>query len=737
MVAAALLARPPHLAAQAPAAESAVEAAQKDLQEQEKFLVAPAGDKSVTIQQREQAAKRLVSRVSPRADEILLRTLNNLANAPGQLAVARALGSDLTPDGRFIDPLGNLLGVGSNSDLTEAAAQALAVFKTDDRARDKLWRFVTDLTRDPGMRAAGIRAMGRLVDKKVAGNLMQLLGNRNDNPQIHGAVTDALGEMTGLRYGNDVQLWELWWQANRGIDELEWSTELLRKNAALAGDLDKRLRRLREETMRLIREDYRKSADPGKTLAAHLKSESEDVRWAAVRIIYDEAIQSGATRVAPEALAALRTMIGDSSIDVREQVARALAAANDPGAVEALLAQLSQERDSSVQAAILGALGPLHDLRSIEPLLGRLGDERVVVAKAAADALRDLAVDLRKDGTGLADRVAARLRERFGAIPANISTAPLRGSLVEAMARLGRKNTQDVFYAILDSGQEPVKIRRDALRGLGLIGDANAADHVVKRLEDPDRTVRYEAAAAMETTATKFTQVYALANRLLENIEPEADVRKKSWEVMVTLLDKLSEQDLGLLDQRFRVNDGSPERRRLNQERRLAILSVLEKKMAGSGRSGDALAAVRQDLGDMLLSVDRAEEAVVKFQQALDFWTSQNKDEAVVRIPRQRLMTALLQAGKFGEFVDFGTALIEKDRSRTTETWQLVQGEVKRLEDRRDFAAASAMIEQVKKLPWGEIYSRQVQLLEERLAKQRTTSGSLWVRQPRRFEQAI
>lgn len=737
LAAATLTACPPCLVAQNPPAEAAADAALKDLQDQETILAAPASDRAITAQLREQAAKRLVSRASPQADDILLRTLNNLANLPAQVAVAKALGSDLTPDPRFIDPLANLLGIGPTSDLTEAVAQALAVFKTDDRARDKLWRFVTDLTRDPGMRAAAIRAMGRLVDKRAAGNLMQLLGNRTDNPQIHGAVTDALSEMTGLRYGNDIQLWEQWWQANRNIEELEWSTELLRKNASLAGDLDKRLKRLRDEAMRLIREDYRVAPDPGKLLITQMKSESEDLRWAAVRIIYDDAIQSGATRVAPEALAVLRTMIGDSSIDVREQVARTLAAANDPGAVDALLAQLLQEKDSNVQAAILAALGPLHDLRSVDPLLARLGDDRIVVAKAAADALRDLAPDLRNDQPALADKVARQLRDRFRAAPLNISTAKLRESLVEAMARLGNKTTQDVFYAVLNSGQETPRMRRDALRGLGLIADPDAADHIVKRLnEDSDRTVRDAAAAALATTASKFTHVWALANRLSENVETDPEVRKKAWEVMTGLLDKLSDKDLGLLDQRFRVNDGPPERRRLNQERRLVILTVLEQKMAEPGKNDDALAAVRQDLGEMLLSLDRASDAVVKFQQALNHWTSQNKDEAIIRIPRQNLMIAQLRARRFSEFSEFATALINKDRAHTTDIWRIVQGEAARLESARDFATASAMMDQVKKLPWGDIYSRQVQLLEERIAKQSTTTGSLWVRQTKRFQHA-
>src|SRR5438552_19208114 len=95
--------------------ETREEVARKDVQQQEAILT----DAGATPAQRDDAARRLVSRSSKEADDVLLKILKDGAR-DGQLAVARALASDPTPEPDFIEPLSWLLGSGLG--LTGAAA---------------------------------------------------------------------------------------------------------------------------------------------------------------------------------------------------------------------------------------------------------------------------------------------------------------------------------------------------------------------------------------------------------------------------------------------------------------------------------------------------------------------------------------------------------------------------------------------------------------------------------------
>ena len=116
-------------------------------------------------------------------------------------AIAKALAAD-----------GWVVAVNYRSD--EAGAQALAAFKASDRARERLTQFAFNLSMQLPPRVAVIRAMGRLVDKRAAASLIDLLNN-DDNATVRDAAADALAEMTGYsRFGHDVQRWNQWWNQN-------------------------------------------------------------------------------------------------------------------------------------------------------------------------------------------------------------------------------------------------------------------------------------------------------------------------------------------------------------------------------------------------------------------------------------------------------------------------------------------------------------------------------------------
>lgn len=713
----------------APARGADVEAARRDLVQQELILL----DRAATAAQREEAARRLVSRASREANAILLRIVSDFGNTPAQMAVAKALSSSTSPDPAFISPLGNLLG--NEREVTAAAAAALAVYKMDDRARDKLTVFVNNLSQQVTSRVAAIRAMGKLVDKRAAGSLIDLMNRENENSLARDAAADALIEMTGLsRYGRDVQQWNQWWQVSQGKSELEWSTDLLIKNAVRANELYNQLQKDGKFIARVIREEYQNKetpeADREKKLIGYLRAEAEGARLAAVDLIYDEATQFGGGRISGAILEALRGMVGDSSTEVRVRVARTLTTANDPGAVEALLTQLTQEKDADVKAAILEALGPSRDLRAVEPLLKGLSDPTFSVARAAADGLRDLAGVLREaKNAALAGEVARRLRERLPGTE-NVSAAKLRESIVEAMAKLGERSLRPVFIELLNPGRESARIRIAALRGLGLIGDRDTANMIVSTLNDSQAGVRLAAAEALLATAS-YENARGIAPRLSENVERDPDVRAAVWKVMLSLLEKATANEVLVWAEQFKQEGDNDQA----LGRRAMALAIAEKKLA-AGSEDMKLAVVRQNLGETLLKLGKADEAATNLRAALDYWTTHNASEAVTNLPKQQLMEALLRGRKYADAAEFATKLIGDNKAATPDMWGKVNREVKRLRDSRDAEGATALIEAAKAIPWGD-YAAQLKRLEEQVKKDRNTGGRVWVRQSRSYGHAV
>ncbi|MGE5611369.1 MAG: HEAT repeat domain-containing protein, partial [Bacillota bacterium] len=717
---------------------TASDAVQKDLQQQQQILTDRNAPDTLAQQQlREEAARRLVSRASREADEILLRVLGDFGNRPGQLAVAKALSGisrafsgDQTLEDSYVKALANLLG--DDREMTEKAATALATFKNSEQARAKLTGFVDNLIRNWNTRAAVIRAMGRLIDKRTAGFLVTILTRENENPLVRDAAARALEEMTGLRFGNDAQLWSQWWETSKKSTDLEWATDLLYKYSVRAGEGWRRLDETREFATRLMRDEYqdRKTAEAErvKRLIGYLRSNVEDVRLAAVQIIYDDALSYGGTRIASEVLETLRKMVGDSSTDVRMRVARTLTTANDPGAVDALLAQLSQEKDLGVQAAILAALGPSQDLRSVPELLSRLSDPNTPysVASASAQALRDLAPTLRdEENADLALKVAQQLRARLGSTTGVVSAAKLRENLVVAMSKLGHRSSMPVFYELLNP-RESIGVRIAAINGLGLIGDPGAANMIVNMLNDDQQGVRLAAAEALQRTAS-FANAEAIARHLSQTVERDPTVRETIWKVLSKLFQEASVSELFLWSERFKGDNEA------DLTRRIRLLTVLEEKLASS-RDDRNLAMVRQTHGEVLLKLSRikseptiATEAAGQLREALDYWMSHNATEAEINMPRQQYMQALLQAGKDSEAATFAATLITaNNKSALGDIWRNVNEEVTRRRRGRNLDGALALIEVVKKLPWGAIYEPQLKSLEDGIRKERGAGGQIW-----------
>jgi HEAT repeat protein len=173
-----------------------------------KGLARRLSDDRLAQSDRDEAALRLVRRNSPEARLELRRVLTSIGDRGGQLAVAKALATDVAPDPSFIDPLFALIG--TDRALTDAAAQALGAYKNDAGVLDRLLRLATDRAQADA-RPAAMRALGCMVEKRAAAMLVQILGDEREPDAVRNAAADSLVAMTGLSANRrDPLLWQRW-----------------------------------------------------------------------------------------------------------------------------------------------------------------------------------------------------------------------------------------------------------------------------------------------------------------------------------------------------------------------------------------------------------------------------------------------------------------------------------------------------------------------------------------------
>ena len=699
-------------------------AVQRDLEVQERILRT-----SPDQLQREEAARKLVSRD---AEQALMRLLIDGGSRDVQLAVARALSLDATPNPEFIPHLSRLLG--QDRDLTDAAAQALATFKNNPAALNPLVRYVRNLDNGSNRRSVA-RAMGKLVDKEAALALISVLSD--DNQLVREAAADGLEQMTGELFGTDPQRWEQWWRRVAPWQPAEWAQSIAQVKSAQFGNRDARLQALRDSVYKHVRQAM--DANRANSAADMLKlmsDPSEDMRWVAVQIVYDEA---GLKATPPEIAEQLRKMVGDSSPLVRERVALTLGAINDPAALDALLTQAAQERDPDVLAAIVSALGPAAqlrgDLRAVQPLLlTSLVHESYAVSRAAAESFKQLAGLLRDPkNEQAASTIAIELQNRLIATDGNVAALKLRESLVEALAELAHPSSRNVFQRLL-TNQSPF-IRIWALRGLQNVAGADAAQSFVDVLNnDLDRGVRLQAAQNLLTSA-RYANIHAIYPRLGERVEPDQTVRKTVWDVMTKLFEQATPKDLEYWAQELKK--GPPE---LSIPRRLTVLTILERKLAEAGGDEERLAVHRQNLGEVMLLAGKPEEASMKFLQALQYWKARNAPEFAQQPIAVQTMTALLQAKKDAEAVAFATAAVTQNPAWEGGIWTQVKNEVERRQKNKDIAGALALVKDARKVPWPDLRYPQLEAMEQELQRLLNEGGggstSRIVHEPKIYEHA-
>lgn len=699
---------PPCLPAQttapAPAPAPAPSTAPASVADPATVLNAP----TATQAERDEAARRLVLRSTPEAQTALLSALQGAGNRSAQLAAARAVTLDPTPDPAYVIPLFALLS--AQSPLPETAIGALAAYQ-DAPDLDVKPRLI-ELAVDPQhqqretTRLAAIRAVGTMTDKRAARVLVNLVAGDAETKAVRDAAALALANMTATAANQrDPAQWQQWWTERQNLDEPGFERELLIARSAQLTRLQHQLGRVVNEGQMLLIEAYQSAPEARKEamLLRYLRAGEPETRAVGAQLVELDFKQP---RAIPQSVRdQLRVMVGDSSSKVRVQVAKDLFLLNDEQAFDALLQQLSREPDPEVRSALAQAMVPMRDVRVAPVFLNLLADPSLAVAEVAATGLGDpdLSDLIRKDPQ-LASRTAVDLQKALDA-RTGPGTVALRAAIVDAMGALQNPNLRGTYTRVLRPN-EAVAVRCAALRALGELGKPNGqtwpADLIDDSLSDSEEAVRLEAVRALKTTADfgHADALYDLVKR--QSSETSERVRAEAWGVLQGLFadEKASNEQLNRWADRFRDEP----------LRRIAVLQVLVKRLANQP---DALAAVQQNLGEALMKLSndaaaagdyelartRAEEADAQFDPALKYYRSKNptdQDMTTSALVAQRI-DALLAAKKFDDAVSFAAGSISISPSNQESMGPRLRNSVDRL-SKSNPDEARRLIEAINKM---------------------------------------
>lgn len=620
---------------------------------------------------RDDAARQLVARRDAASREVLLKALEDASDRVAQLAAARAVATGADPNPAYLVPLHLLMG--SERTLTEAASQALASYRDNPESLRLLINFASARQQRETDRLLAVRALGSTNYKAAAEFLVSLLLRDDDTARVRNAAADALIEMTGhFELGHDPQLWQDWWGSNANKTDVQWREELQAYQASryaqtrlqydqLAGELRSILTRVYDNTP---------AAQQPALMLSYLRSTSPEIRSIGATIVHNEAM--AARPISQEARDQLRSLIGDSSRDVRMAVASALRATNDPAALDALLGQLDKETDPAVKAALAAPIASIGDLSAVPALRKLLADRSVGIATAGASALKELGPMLQKD-PALAHAVALDLKNALGRAQAGPGAQGLREAIAESLIPLRDPEMLQTFYELLRE-RSSTRIRWAALRGLGELQDPKAADTIARYLEDRESGVRLEAVRSLEKTSA-IEHADELYRRMNPVDERDASVRDEAWRVVQTTFAKLPAEQMPEWVKRFSADPS----------RKAAFLKAMTAR-EDVRNSPARLASAEQDLGNVLMELNQPSDAIVEFRAALDYYASQPSQQVVIERLAESYLQALLKAREYSTAARFAGSILAEKASYQQTVGVLFRNEAKQLLDQQRYA---------------------------------------------------
>ncbi len=682
-----------------------------------KNLASLLNDPSSDTKSRDEAAKRLVSRRTLDSQKILLDVLVNAGNSKGQLSVARALAGGGVTDPVFVDPLFALFG--SDKSLSEAAADALAEYKTSGTVLNRLIELAQN-TRDTreAARAAAVRAIGAYADKRAATVLIELLQSRTEPASIRNAAGDALSDLTGLtENGRASSLWVRWWETQSAKSDAAFRDDLLMQRSAQVDRFRNRENQVASELESLIKEQYQAAPDTGKDglLLKWLRSVEPHVRLVAAGLVVDD-FNSNRPFGAP-VKEQLRTMVADNSPEVRLQVARTVRQINDTLAFDALLLQLNQEPVAGNRAALALALSQSRDLRAVPELVKLLNDsEPLIVAEAGASALANLGPMLIEKDPAIAKDIAARLRTVFRTRTEIPGAERLREVVVEALVPLRDPEMLTTYTRLLNL-KESDRVRRASLRGIAELHEQTAVDVVVDWLKrEPDPAVKREAIVTIGVLGS--TDLFQTLYEYMLPATPGTDaaVNEQAWQVFQSLLPQASTEQINRWPSRFQTDP----------DKRVIVLKALADKLLKDKNLAE-LAKTRQSIGESLMATTPPQptEAAANFKLSLEYFQQTNAPQMVIETNIRYLLSAQLASKQYGEAAQFASSLIKDNQGNQQTVGPMLREEADRLKNSNDFQNALKLITETKQMaPELEGRYKNMMLEIEKEVQQRLTNAN-------------
>ncbi|NBB94371.1 MAG: hypothetical protein GVY16_01340 [Planctomycetes bacterium] len=549
-------------------------------------------------QTREEAARLLLSEPYPQATQALLDVLTDASLPAAQIAVANAVADAGNAPTSFVAPLLDML-TGETATLRAAAARALVTYQNHG-VTDRLIRIARDRNRPTDVRLAVIESLRRIIAKPSIRALIDLLGEAS--PEIRAAAAESLARLTNIRsYGEDRDLWEVWWARNRDTTRAEWLAELAESLSRAQMALESENRQLRERLVGVMTDLYNlspKTRRPAMLLDMYA-SPVGDIRLLAGRLA-DKMIATSEP-INPEIRQRIRSTLDDSDPRVRELAAILEASLPDETTPQLLMTRLDEEESPLVRAGILRALGQLRTTQAIPAILRKLSSRDEAEASAAAEALARIASEQPLNGE-LQAAVAKALTTRYDVDGAG---EKLREALLRAMGAVADSSTARVLIAATTDPAGTVRLA--AVTGLARLEAPEAVEAVTARVTDSDRGVRQAALAALAALGGQEALPVLLA-RTDASVEADATVRKQAWEEVLKLAADADADILADMLETLADRDDGGEQRIVLLQMRVDALRRAESA---------ALPAALMRLAEALGEADRAGEAV---KHATEAW---------------------------------------------------------------------------------------------------------------------
>ncbi len=612
-----------------------------------------------TTTNRDEAARRLVSRHTSDADAILTQVLASPGNAldPAKLSMARALADAPDPEPRFEEPMASLMG---NRTVAEGAAAALGRFAATGnlQAQQRLLAVAQDSALPPAIRDSAIRALGNVVNQTVANTLVGLL---NDPRSVGLAANDALVQMTGRAdLNHNDQGWRQWSAQHQGLNDIAWREQVLQSRsahqesqlrsatgteAALKAILDKLYadaqQRKDEVAVKSLILQYLNSSDPA------LRANGID--------LVSNAFLGGQTYPTIEAHAKIKELVGDSDPTVRQRAAETLAKLNIEGALPVLITQAAQEPDPAVEQVLVASIGQLRDKRAVGFLEQKLNSPAIALAVASktADALDLIAAD----DAQLRSQVAGQLwnAAQHAANSNRPDGVQLQAIYVQAMGPLSESKYANDYLRLL-SGQSPDDLKVAAFHALGELHDSNWAYQMAQKLQTENSAqVRIAAIEGLGEIGNFETTAQPIYEESTDN-ELDKRVRAKAWDVFQrSLRTAQSQQALKTWIDKLQ-----------NQpDRQVIVLEAMINKLQQDAQTAppterkdllDNVASYQQTAGKTYMDLKNPQRAAVLFHQALDYYEPPGapiQPNQVTLTLVNQLMKALLDAKEYDQAVRF------------------------------------------------------------------------------------